>query len=166
MLATISHPDPTVPLDKARIASYKPELNAGQGRLWLEVWVVLGKLLDPEDEDSFVEYPVPSTGAAALEFKIEDGVHPLRPGTGLGKCDQCGEWHPRMSGPCGLPGCEGTVIMYDGFSRIRTPPEEIDGDCCFLIHSAKMLEFLVNEEVPDPDTWEMVKVLDATLNGG
>jgi len=166
MLATIINPDPNSPLDKARVAAFKPELNKYQGRLWLEVWVVIGKLLDPEDEDSFVEYPVPGTGKAALEFKIEDGVHPLRPGTALGKCRTCGAWHPRTAGVCGDDGCEGTVVMYDGFTRVRQVPEVIEGDCCFSIQADKILEFLVTEEVPDPDTWEIVKVFNATLNGG
>lgn len=166
MLATIQNPDPAVPLDKALTVSFKPELNKYRGSLWVEVWVVLGKLYDPEDEDSFVEYVIPTTGAAALYFKIEDGCHPLRPGMALGKCGTCGAWHNRISGECGEDGCAGAVSMYDGFSRIRVPPEGCEGDCCFTAISEKIMKWLISEEVPDPDTWELVKVLDATINGG
>jgi hypothetical protein len=150
------------PLDRVKLAALKIEENKSRGQRWVEFWLVFGRLSNPADPESFVQYVDPITGREAKYIKLEYGVHPLAPDTALGKCNICGKWFPTMMGSCDVEGCTGTIKGYDGWMRAvsivtagnRTMFEEIRDNC---------YNFLINEIVPDPITWEPVKLLDAQL---
>jgi len=187
-LVELTEPKVSVELPLARIAAFKSELNPFQGQLWMEFWVVYGRLLDPEDPMSFQEWADPRSGERAVYFKLEDAMHPLRPGTALGKCDTCGSWHAKTggacaavvcdacgakgwtAGPCSEDGCEGTmqpcagtVAPYDGFSRLAGQVDPGGQGCVCETMLKCMTSFLVAEMVPDPDTWEERAILPGVL---
>jgi len=105
----------------------------------------------------------PETYSEAVYIKLEDGHHPLAPSVGLGKCDACGMWAKGTPGAeCADVECSGTVQPYDGWTRAtaKTPPAglTIRESLAYLCY-----QFLMLEEVPDPETGELVKLLDGAL---
>lgn len=143
-----------------RIASIKIEENPYIGQRWVEFWLTIGRLASPADEASFVQHRDPDTGEDAFRYlKLEDGMNPLRPGTALGRCEDCGKWFPAVSGDCNA--CEGAIVPYDGWSRLVTvdsPNDTIMGAIAAIAYG-----FLATEVVPDPETWELTKLLDVEL---
>lgn len=115
LTSPLSYPN----LDRVRVAAYKLENNIAEGRLWAELWAVLGYLEDDQDESSFRQVFDPRTGEEVFIYvKMENAMHPLRPGFALGKCSDCAFWYNRTSGDCDQEGCTGTVRPYDGMSRL------------------------------------------------
>lgn len=154
----LTHPFQTVALDVAKLAAMKIENNPSKGTHWLELWVILGR----EEEGVFVQYADPRTGdMAPFHFKLEHGCHPLT-GLALGRCDTCGAWHPAAAGVCGKDACEGSIQPYDGMARMcQSVPA---GALCMYEAIQKVIYgFLTTEEVPDPTTWEPIKLLDGTV---
>jgi hypothetical protein len=148
-------PDNPVILHKAKVAAFKVEDNVEH---WIEVWVVVGEV---NDEGVFQEWHDPITGATrpALYYKLEMGVHPMRPGQSLRRCPSCGAWHG-LELVCG---CGSPTAPYDGFARacfIETPYNNPRNVLRYALYS-----FLTSEEVPHPDTGEMVKLVNATWEG-
>jgi len=142
-----------------QIAALKIENNEAAGQHWIEFWCVYVKTIDGVRR----QFMDPETGEKAKYIKLENAMHPLAPGTGLGQCDTCGTWHQRAGGPCGAgdPACPGMVQYYDGLTRALScltadgaTIYEAVRDCCYA--------FLTSEEVPDPFTWETVTLLDGT----
>ena len=73
----------------------------------------------------FVEHSdeITKQKADPLHVHIEDGVHPLSPGTALRQCDTCGKWYALEVGvgePCVVEGCAGTVLAYDAWTRLAS----------------------------------------------
>ena len=161
LIIPLDTPLNTVELTHMRIVSFKPELNPPN--FWMEFWLVYGLLQIPGDFDSFREYAHPQTAEKARYVKVEDGNHPLRPGTALGKCDICGKWYSTISGECTEGECIGNIAPYDGYSRlvgVATP----DGPACVCESMLGCLtNFLCAEIVPDPnDFTQMVKLFPGT----
>lgn len=156
MPVQLSNPKQTVALDRIRIASFKVEDNPYRNQYWIEIWCVLGRM----ENGAFVEYLDPNTGAEAVYFKIENGKHPLDNDQGLGRCNACGAWAKTISGNCEADGCSGEIQPYDGFVRLAlgTPPAL---DTYRNILKDGLYAFLTTEEVPDPVTGEMRKLIEA-----
>ena len=118
-------------LDRVRIAAFKFQDNVFQGERWIEVWVVLGVVEDGQ----FQQYVDPETGEEVYQYiKLEDGAHPLAPGTALEGYDGARRF---------ILGNHGSTLTYSAFKEA-------------------LYDFLANEEVPHPVTGEAVKVLDIT----
>lgn len=159
MSVKLKSPKQAVAIDRMRIAKYEIENNPFMGTRWIQLWLVLGRYSTPGDAKTFEQYIDPVTGEPAMGVKLETGMHPLRDGTALGKCDACGKWHQKTTGPCDLtktPSCAGTVKPYDGFQRLSETFVQAMRTACY--------QFLTSEEVPDPDDFDkMVKLMDGTL---
>lgn len=157
MPVKLTHPYQTTTLDVAKVAAIKIEENVAHGSRWIEVWAILGRM----DGEKFVQYADPFTGSLAWRYyKIEDGNHPLSPNMGLGKCATCSGWlRGQTSGT--HEGCGGTVAPYDGWTRLTVQipvGRSIREAIALAVYS-----FLLSEIVPDPETWEPIKLLDGTL---
>lgn len=155
-------PKASVPLDRVRIASFKPEDNAAQGRRWVEIWAVLGRRQIEDDDTTFQQFVDPETGNDVYQYiKIENAMHPLAPGTMLSKCPDCDTWAQQGAGtPCAEEGCSGSLVAYDGATRwhgYSKPGAVINYDS----YKQLIYEFCMAEMVPHPVTWEMVRLLDA-----
>lgn len=124
------------------------------------LYVSLGVL---DADDNFVEWRHPVTGLTATrKIKMEDGHHPLTE-QALGQCPECSKWWAATV----CPECEGSPALtpYDGHTRMTqqivgalglsesTDIRTVIGTACYV--------FLISEEVPDPDTWEMRKLISA-----
>jgi hypothetical protein len=157
MPVKLTHPYQTVTLDMAKVAAIKIEENPSVGSRWIEIWAVLGRM----EEGVFVQYADPKTGQLAWRyFKIEDGRHPLLVNVGLGKCATCSQWlRGQTSGQ--HEGCGGTVAPYDGWERLSAQLP-VGANIREAIARA-VYGFLLTEVVPDPDTWELAKLIDGTL---
>jgi len=154
----LSNPLQTVTLDLARIAAMKIETNPCIGQMFVEIWVIVGRL----EDGKLVQYPDPRTGQpAAWYFKIEDGNHPMAPNRALGRCPNCGAWHQTVAGVCGVEGCEGVIVPYDGMTRLCMAAPS--GACMYEAIQNAAYAFLLGEKVPDPVTGELVKLLDGTV---
>jgi len=129
-------------LDVAKVVSFKVENNVEH---WIEIWLGFGTLVD----GVFVEGAAPPA-----YFKIENGVNPLAPNVSLRKCTSCDLWYV-LEDEC--PACGGDTAPYDGFTRlVETTPS---GDNLHDAISAALYAFLETEQVPDPDTGEIVPLL-------
>jgi hypothetical protein len=153
----LTHPYQSVALDTVKVAAIKIEENQAHGTRWIEVWAVLGRM----DGDVFVQYADPFTGQLAWRyFKIEDGNHPLIANVGLGKCQTCAAWlRGQASGE--HAGCGGTVHPYDGWGRLTAAIPA--GASIREAIARAVYAFLLSEVVPDPDTWDPIKLIDGTL---
>jgi len=159
MPVTLNHPFISKTIDKARVAAIKIEENAPRNQRWIEVWVTCGY----EEGGQFIQMVQPYTGAEVMLYvKIENGMHPLQSGRLLSKCDVCRAQASVEAGSlCTVPGCPGVMRAYDGWTRVSTA----------LTHGASVYEeiarvlytFLLTEWVPDPDTWELKPLLDASM---
>lgn len=125
---------------------------------------VSGGTLDAQG--GFVEWRHPVTGlTSTVKIKLEDGHHPLTE-QALGKCPICEKWWPATI----CPECDGDVSlnMYDGFARMTMGmnPQvlglSVTTDLRTII-SAACYGFLLNEDIPDPDTWALRKILSAQI---
>lgn len=162
MSLLLNQPLNTHPIDRVKIASLKIEENKCKGQRWIEFWLVLGRLSDPTNPDSFMQCADPVTGKEARYIKLEHGFHPLAPDEALSKCTICGKWFRLASGPCPAEGCGGTLLAYDGWERAVSM---ITAGGVSIFEEIRNLcyQFLISEEVPDPITWEPVRLLDAQL---
>jgi len=145
MPVTLNQPtEPVVP-DAAKVVAFKVENNVEN---WIEVWVAFGHTV----EGNFVEH----VSISPAYFKIEDGCNPLAPNVALCSCDNCDTW---LGLETECPDCGDPTTPYDGFSRLvmSTP----SGDNMHDILSSALYAFLLNESVPDPDSGEVVPLLDA-----
>lgn len=145
---------PPPALELAKIAAVKVEENRED---WVDLWVVYGT----EEDGRFREYQDPQTGQniPAVGIHIENGHHPLaQRGTALSQCDACGAWGA-LPGPCDERRCDGTRQPYDGLTRLLA----LEGDRPGALVSfwRVLYRFLLTEQVPDPDTGELRKLLDA-----
>jgi len=159
MPVTLNHPFTSHLIDKARVAAIKIEENAPRNQRWIEAWVTCGYM----DGEQFVQMVQPYTGAEVMLYvKIENGMHPLATGRLLSKCDVCGAWNSLGDGsPCVVPGCPGIMRAYDGWTRVSTA---LTAGASVYEEIARVLyTFLLTERVPDPDTWELVTLLDASM---
>jgi hypothetical protein len=151
----LKYPKDSKKIDYIDVASFKAENNSFLGQYWVEFWLIKGN----KDSGNFVQYADPNTGEIAYYIKLEDGCHPLAPVTALGKCDTCGVWWKKVSGPCETPSCEGEVEPYDGYSRFK---EMTTANNKKIIEEFTeiVFEFLEEEEVPDPITWVNILLLE------
>ena len=157
MPVKLTHPYQSVALDLVKVAAIKVEENPSQGTRWVEVWAVLGRM----EGDVFVQYADPITGEKAWRyFKIEDANHPRLPNVGLGKCSACSAWlRGQVSGQ--HAGCGGAVAPYDGWTRLQASVPA--GSNIREAIARAVYAFLLSEEVPDPDSWDVAKLIDGTL---
>lgn len=102
-------------ITRLKVQAVKYEANEERGQQWAEIWCDYGFL----DGGTFYAYPIPSTMESLLYFKFENGMHPASPGTMLGRCDTCRVWRLRISGPCDVPECPGTIEPYASYNRFR-----------------------------------------------
>jgi len=167
MSKVLTNPVQSVELNRERIANIEAEDNWFSGRSWFDVWIVLGRLTDPDDESTFEERPYQNLnealgfhqGKEARQVRFQKGVHPLRSNMALGRCDECGKWYAaaplgNKSIDCEEDGCDGTVEAYDPISDI------LDAWNAF---KASVYAKLMAEEVPNPDDFEQtVKLMDAS----
>lgn len=159
MSLQLNQPKQAKTLDRVRITALKVEQNVCAGQLWVEFWLCLGYQAVPGDDNTFVQQIDPDTGNDVYSYlKIENGMNPFRSGMMLGKCDSCGKWFPLVGGPC--DDCSGTIQPYDGWTRLVFMPVSAGGSIYTVIRD-NAYNFFCNEEVPDPDTWELRKLLDA-----
>jgi len=91
------------------------EANEERGQEWVEVYCEFGFL----DDGTFYAYPLPGTLESVRYFKFENGMHPERPGTALGRCSVCNRWHFAKAGPCEEQGCSGIVEPFPSYNRFR-----------------------------------------------
>lgn len=165
MSVQLREPKRTVELDRARVAAYVYEDNPFLGQRWVIWYVVIGRLTTPDDESTFEQHTNPDTGEQHfLEVKIENGMHPLRSGMALGKCDACGVWYQRIGGACDVEGCTGTVRAYDGFTRLMRLPVP-PGFRHHQVVQKAAYHFMMTERIPDPESWDEMTILDAIGEG-
>jgi hypothetical protein len=156
----LATPYSSVSLDHVKIARYLLEDNDTSGQHWVEIWVILGYLATPGDESTFIQHVHPISGDAAFGYmKFEDGFHPLNPSTALGKCDDCGTWYQQTSGDCTEQGCNGSIEPYDGYTRIMDENPRGPGGAFEKTYNA-IQYFLINEAVPNPNTWVEEPIID------
>jgi hypothetical protein len=162
MSLQLVNPKQAVQLDRVRIACIKIEYNPYKGQTWVEFWLTIGRLAVPGNEASFQQHIDPDTGEEVFAYlKIENGMNPFRGGTMLGKCGTCGKWFALVSGSCDADGCDGTIGPYDGFTRLMTATASAGTIFDAIANIA--YSFLCTEQVPDPDTWEIKRLLEANL---
>lgn len=144
----------TIELDTVRIAAIKIEDNPAKGSKWIEIWLVIGKM----NGDIFEQHAHPIIGTEEYKYiKLENGFHPLKSGSFLGRCEKCGEW-TLTENVCSETSCGGNIKPYDGLERLE---KMIMRDVCFLESIKEQLYyFLLKEMVPDPDTSKVIKLLD------
>lgn len=140
-----NQPIATQTLDRVSLAHISIEENKYSGRRWLDFYIVRGRLTDPNNEESFMEYKHPVTGEAAEHIRIEMGVHPRSHDRALGRCDTCGVWQYLQSGPCQQEGCAGTVKPYDGWARA------VQLNWIFHLIKLTAYTFLTQEVAPTAD---------------
>lgn len=141
-----------VVLPVAKIGAFKVEEVAGK---WIDIWVTFGVSVS----GVFEEYTDAKTGrnVPTLDIHVEDGCHPLDPTTSLRKCQDCSVWY-KLDTTC--PNCGKATVPYDGYSRLAA----FEGTGSFRKHTKDALyEFITTEEVPDPETWIVRKLLDGTV---
>lgn len=156
MSVLLNQPKQTIELPRARVAAIKIEENPYRGQRWIEFYIVLGRVVG----SNFEQFAEPETGSEVYEYiKIENGLHPLRAGMALGKCDVCGTWFAKNNGACTEVDCTGTIQPYDGWTRLALAIIT-KGRSLFVEVQDGSYSFLTTEEVPDPDTWEMRKLLE------
>lgn len=137
----------------------KYESNEGRGQEWVEVWLDYGFM----DGGIFYAYPNPATGESLLYFKFENGMHPERPGTMLGRCSECNKWFLQVRGDCDEPGCTGVIEPFPSYNRFRN---KIDASAERDVFQATEA-FLTNtpggegQQFPDPDNLTDVRPLVA-----
>jgi len=154
-------PKETIALDRMRIAAFKVEDNVTQGRRWVEVWVVLGRRQIADDDTSFQQFVDPETGDEVYQYiKLENAMHPLSSGTALGKCSVCGNWMTAIGMDCDVEGCSGVSQAYDGAHRLILM-QETNTTLSYTAFKQLLYSFLMDEMVPHPETWELVRLLDA-----
>jgi len=150
---------PATTIDTVKIVNHQVENNIEQ---WIDIYYVLGTM----DGDDFVQYfdPVTAMGIPVQRVKLENGNHPLEPGTALRKCPTCGKWF-RLETVCDEPACESVeLVPYDGLTRAMMWKAE-DPDyyappiCPYLVTKKALYEFLMNEEVPDINDWPNLRPL-------
>jgi hypothetical protein len=125
----MNNPIKTVELDTIRIAAFKLEDNQTLGRRWCEIWTVIGR---KNDDGVFIQYPNPYTGTEEYQhFKIEDGIHPLKPNRILDD--------------------------YNGLTRLlNTTAQDLSiGNIKEILYN-----FLVTEKAPDLKTGEEIFLID------
>jgi len=137
MPVPLKNPIVPPPADTAKVAAFKVEDNVEQ---WIIIWVCEGTM----DGDEFVPNPM----CPPLEFKIEDGNHPLDNGRSLRKCPECGKWYG-LETVCPDDGTE--TVPYDGFMRIAMSPPS--GMTMYECIKSELYAFLTTESVPviNPD---------------
>jgi len=150
MPVTLNRTIEPVTLDSAKVVAFKVENNVER---WVEVWVAFGQDVD----GAFVEYRDPATGSTVSPayFKVEDGLHPLSPHMSLRKCPACGLWW-KLEAECS---CGESTVPYDGFTRLASSSPS--GGSLYAAIAVALYAFLTSEIVPDPSTWELVRLLDA-----
>ena len=138
MPVLLSEPVVPPPADTAKVVAFKVEDNV---EAWIIIWVCQGSM----DGEEFVPNPM----LPVLEFKIEDGNHPLANGRALRRCPDCDKWHG-LETECTECGAE--LLPYDGFTRIAGRPPPDVGTMYECIKSV-LYEFLCTEAVPtiNPD---------------
>lgn len=146
-----------VTLDYASIAAMKLEDNPVKGTQFLEIWITLHH----KDGLDYIECSNPLTGEPAIYYKIEDGKNPLAPEQALGKCDTCGVWYQATSGACTEGGCSGTIVPYDGFTRLDAITTAA-GTTIMDKFRDLVLQFCIAEDVPDPNDWPNLAQLLST----
>lgn len=159
MPVLLTDPLESVPLERIRVAAIKWENNPLKGQQWVEIWLTLVHLVG----EDLVQYVDPNTGDEAHYIKVEDGVHPLAPDTALGKCDTCAAWYARTTGECDEIGCEGTVQPHPCYARLCAESIDPTADCVWQSLRKGVYNWLLSEDVPDPDTWVVRKILDGSL---
>lgn len=160
MVVKLNKPLSTHQLTDASIAAVKVESNPCAGRQWIDIYITVGYLQDPEDPDSYVEQVNPDTGDRATHVRIENGIHPLlsKSCVALGRCEKCGNWYKQTNGICV---CGGNIRAYDGWDRLTKINDAYEK------FQQSLYEFLCEEEVCDPvDLKRVVKLLDAKLTKG
>lgn len=135
--------------DVARVSNL--DISVDQG--FVSVQMAYGRLLAGggfEEEPTF----------GKLAFMIKNGVHPRWPSMSLGKCS-CGAWSRNQpSGAC--PSCsDGTVVPYDGFDRLIVLAPQ--GASIYEAIANSVYAFLASEIVPDPDSWELVRLVEGSV---
>jgi len=162
MPVRLTNPLQSVTLETAQIAAIKIEETPHKGQRYVEIWVVFGRM--EGDPPVFVQYAHPRTGSeAAYYFKIENGHHPLEPSVGLGRCQNpdCHMWlRGQADGVCQQCGIDG-VQPYDGWSRIALAAPA--GRTIYEAIGSAAYGFLLSEVVPDPVSWEPVRLLDGYM---
>lgn len=151
------HRTPPATLERAKIAAVKLEDNVER---WIDLWIVFGT----EEAGTFVEYRDPDTGQQlpAVLVHLEDGQNPLAPrGTALSRCGDCGAWGGLLA-TCRDPECEGAMIPYDGLSRFLELKGK--GKAAAAGFWEALYSFVLAEEVPDPETGELRRLLDGAAS--
>lgn len=153
MLHKLNKPLKTETLDFIRIAAFKLEDNKYKGSKWVEIWVVIGKITN----GVFDQYLNPITGGEEyLYIKLEDHFHPLKPGTKLGKCELCNSWTAENT--CFKTACGGRIIPYDGLTRLENTA--LNSGLILVEFKKVLYDFLSKEVIPNPVSWEEMKILD------
>jgi hypothetical protein len=144
-------------LTRLKVQAVHYEANAERGQEWVEVYCEYGFL----DEGTFYAYPKPSDMSSILYFKFENGMHPERPGTMLGRCDTCNDWHFSNSGPCDDPGCAGTVEPFASYNRFRNKIDASTERDVFTATEAFLTNIPAGEgqNFPNPDDINDVRAL-------
>lgn len=151
MPVLLNKPIDTVSLDQAKVANINIETNEEQGRQWVDLYIVYGKVIN----ELFTQHAHPKSGVEAEQLHFETGLHPEQANVALGVCNTCSkQFIGAVSGDCDVDGCAGQIEPYDGMIRLIGPVYE-------LIKN-HMYNFLLNEQVIDVETGEMKKLLDAT----
>lgn len=114
-MIVLTNPITVKNLSRLKVQAVHYEANAERGQEWVEVFCEYGFM----DGGIFYAYPLPGTMETLLYFKFENGMHPERPGTMLGRCNVCNTWYNVVSGPCTEPGCTGTIEPFDSYNRFR-----------------------------------------------
>jgi hypothetical protein len=146
-------------IDTIKVVNHQVEQNI---EYWIDIYYVFGTVVDGE----FVQYfdPVTAMGIPVQRVKLEDGNHPLRPGSSLRKCPTCGKWF-QLESACDEPECEGVAtVPYDGFTRAMLwgagDPDYYEAPVCpYMVTKRAIYEFLMAEQVPDPDDWPNMRPL-------
>lgn len=151
-------PDQPPALTHARVMRIEIEDN-------IECSVTLYVSLGTMDDGNFVEWRHPVTGlTATTKIKVEDGHHPLTE-QALGKCSTCDKWWPSTM----CPECSGSpaLTMYDGYTRLTAMLVSELGlsssNDVRTVIGAACYAYLLDENIPDPDTWELRKLISAQM---
>lgn len=152
----LRQPLETKSLDTVRIAAFKFEDNKNVGTQWVEIWVVIGRM----NNGLFEQFNDPITGKEHHKhIKIENGLHPLNHSMSLGRCDICGRWS--QYGECSKTVCTGIIKPYDGMERLRK--KMISPGPVLQSVKGLLYDFLINEIVPHPATFEPIQLLNVDI---
>lgn len=148
-------------VDTIKIVNHQVEDNIEQ---WIDIYYVFGTMVDGD----FVQYfdPITAMGIPVQRVKLENGAHPLTPGSALKKCPTCEKWF-QLETVCDVLSCNSIALEnYDGFTRALTwgatdPDHYAPPICPYTVTKKALYEFLMLEVVPDPDNWPSERPLVA-----